>query len=495
MDQSDLGPGSADVLGILREKQKQCEHAANLALGALLEATVVPVKGPGSGIPSERDARTMISPGQTVPVIASFHNGSKQTIEIEDAELKVPEGFGVKTYKSNVRTLAPGEDFYANFQLTVGDNAPLTRPQWHRGNPERDSINTIDEPQYQTLPFPPPQLWVEVKYSVTSSGSKLAQLRPKHSDKLLEGRISAPVISEFTGEGGAKAKRAVAVVPAYSVMIEPGEQVIPVGGDETSVKVSVTSNVASSSAGRLHLVLPAGWRSEPEVLPVDVDRGEKQEFEFKLSPSTAQEARADIRAVLEARGKAFTEGYSLVAREDLDSFYYYQPADQRVSIVDVKVPKELKVGYIMGAGDDIPTVLRQIGIDVTLISADKLSSEDLSKYGTIVLGIRAYDTQKDLATNNKKLLDYVSAGGTLVVQYNAGVGDFNSGHFTPYPLQIGTQSCFRGRSADGCAGARRHRIPFSQRNHAEGFRGLGAGARPELRGSLGRAVQAAARFA
>ena len=132
----------------------------------------------------------------------------------------------------------------------------------------------------------------------------------------------------------------------------------------------------------------------------------------------------------------YSEGYSLVTREDLDSFYYYQPALQRISIVEVKVPKDLKVGYIMGAGDDIPTVLGQIGMKVTLIPAEKLAGEDLSQYQTIVLGIRAYDTQKDLAANNKKLLDFVYNGGTLVGQYETGVADFNKGKFTPYPAQL-----------------------------------------------------------
>jgi hypothetical protein len=104
--------------------------------------------------------------------------------------------------------------------------------------------------------------------------------------------------------------------------------------------------------------------------------------------------------------------------------------------VDVKVPHDLKIGYIMGAGDDIPTVLQQVGMNVSLISAEQLPSEDLSAYGTIVLGIRAYDTQKAVAANNKKLLDFVAAGGTLVVQYNAAVADFNSGHFTPYSTEL-----------------------------------------------------------
>ena len=221
-------------------------------------------------------------------------------------------------------------------------------------------------------------------------------------------------------------------------MLEPGEQIIPVGGTATGVKVSVTSNVAGVANGKLHLDLPSGWRSEPAELVVDFKhRGDKQYFDFKVFPFAEKEGRSEIHAALEARGSKFTEGYSLVTRDDLASFYYYQPAAQRVSVVDVKVPKGLKIAYIMGAGDDIPTVLQQIGLDVTMLSADKLSSEDLSQFGTIVLGIRAYDTQKEIATNNKKLLDYVSNGGTLVVQYNASVGEFNSGHFTPYSLQIG----------------------------------------------------------
>ncbi len=438
IEQTDLGPGKSQILSLLREKQEQCETAANLALNVSLLATVARPKGPESEIPREKDALTMISPGQTVPLIAKFHNGSKLFMEIRDAQLKTPPGFAVKSYKSTMRSLAPGEDYYANFQVTVETSAEYTRPYWHRNNPATDSVNIIDDPKFQTLPFPPPEFWVQVEYSAQSAGSKLSQLAPKHHDQTLDGRISVPVVAEFINDEGRPDKRPVAIVPAYSVMLEPGEQVIPVGGTESNVKVMVACNLAGSNTGKLHLDLPSGWRSEPAELPVEFkQRGEKQYFEFKVFPSAAKEGRSEIHAVLDARGTTFSEGYSLVSREDLASFYYYQPATQRVSIVDVKIPKDLKIGYIMGAGDDIPTLLQQIGLDVTLIPAEKLGSEDLSRYGTIVLGIRAYDTQKEVAANNKKLLDYVSAGGTLVVQYNAGVGDFNSGHFTPYPAQIG----------------------------------------------------------
>jgi len=203
------------------------------------------------------------------------------------------------------------------------------------------------------------------------------------------------------------------------------------------VTVGVSGNLTRETRGTLRLELPEGWRSEPAQFAVDFKhRGDKQDFQFKVFPARLQEGRATVRAVLDSENEKFSEGYTLVTREDLGSFYYYQPATQRVSIVDVVAPHDLKIGYVMGAGDDIPTVLKQAGMNVKLVPAEKLAGEDLSQYGTVVLGIRAYDTQKDIAGNNKKLLDFVSAGGTLVVQYNAGVADFNAGHFTPYPADL-----------------------------------------------------------
>jgi hypothetical protein len=203
------------------------------------------------------------------------------------------------------------------------------------------------------------------------------------------------------------------------------------------VKVAITSNLDGPAAGKLHLDVPPNWRVQPVELAAQFrQRNEKQEFEFSVVPASLEAGAAEIRAVLDSGGKTYSEGYTVVTREDLNTFYYYQPALQRVSIVDVRVPRDLKVGYIMGAGDDIPTVLTQIGMNVSLIPAEGLATADLSAYGTIVLGIRAYDTQKDVVANNKKLLDYVSAGGTLIVQYDTAVSDFNTGHFTPYPAQL-----------------------------------------------------------
>ncbi len=417
----------SDLQARLQKKIGQAGTALNDILGVTLAATVV-VRADTNGVTAkEADAMTTVSPGQEFLVAVDLHNGSKDRLFLDRLKLEVPEGWGTISDKTKREIIKPGENERALFRLRVPKDPRYTRPYWHRDDPETESLNHIDDENYVTLPFPPPLLRAHVEYSIASGTGISGQ-----SD------IDATVVTPFIADAGKESARPLAVVPAFSVELEPGTQVISThNGASSAVAVGVTSNLNREMRGVLRLDLPAGWRSEPAQFAVEfAHRAEKKDFQFKVFPAGLQEGRAKVRAVLEASGEKFSEGYTLVTREDLGSFYYYQPAVQRVSIVDVKAPHDLKIGYIMGAGDDIPTVLKQVGMDVTIIPADMLGSEILSGYGTIVLGIRAYDTQKDVATNNKKLLEFVQDGGTLVVQYNAGVGDFNNGHFTPYSAEL-----------------------------------------------------------
>ena len=422
----------ADLLARLEEKREQAETALNEALNVSLSATIISRVGAnGEAVKEaakrEADAINTVSPGQEFLVGVDFHNGSKERLFVDGLKVEVPAGWGTISDKTKRVAVKPGDDVRVVFRLTVPKDAAYTRPYWHRDDPEMESVNRIDEEKYVTLPFPPPVLRARVEYSIAAASSA-----PEKNG------IGATVVSTFVDDAGKERARPLAVVPAFSVALEPGTHVISThNGASSAVTVGVTSNLNREMPGVLRLELPQGWRSEPGQIAVKfAHRGEKQDFEFKVFPAGLEEGRAKVRAILEAGDGKFSEGYTLVAREDLGSFYYYQPAMQRVSIVDVKVPHDLKVGYIMGAGDDIPTVLEQIGMNVALLSPEKLAGEDLSGYATIVLGIRAYDTQKDVAANNKKLLDFVAAGGMLVVQYNSGVGDFNSGHFTPYSAEL-----------------------------------------------------------
>jgi hypothetical protein len=92
-----------------------------------------------------------------------------------------------------------------------------------------------------------------------------------------------------------------------------------------------------------------------------------------------------------------------------------------------------KIGYITGAGDNVPAALRQLGYDVELLSDERLATGDLSDCRAIVAGVRAYNTRDRLAGVKSRLMEYVKNGGTYIVQYSTAPVDSMIG---PYRINI-----------------------------------------------------------
>jgi LmbE family N-acetylglucosaminyl deacetylase len=406
-----------ELLGNLRLKQEQFQEAASLALGLTLSVEVAAAVAPNA------EEAFMAVPGQTFGVSVRVRNDGDQQINVLNIDLDLPEGWKSAATSGKIQTIAAGKEVTEQFRVTVPENAAYSRPYWHRNDPETEGLNIVDDARYATLAFPPSPLHAHLDYTAEELSSEL--------------RGVATVA--YKDSAGHEKRRALAVGPPFSIAIDPVSQVIPVGQKEPrTLKVQIRSGVSGSSSTIVKVTAPAGWQVSPTSQHASFAKsGEVKTCQFQIVPTAQKEGRFSIKASLEYQGKTYSEGYSVVTRDDLDTFYYYQPSIQKVSVVDVKVPGNLKIGYIMGAGDDIPEVLREVGLDVTMIPAEKIASEDLSRYATIVLGIRAYDTQKDVVTDNKKLLDFVSAGGTLLVQYETDIGNFNSGSLTPYPANLG----------------------------------------------------------
>ena len=405
-----------EVPTLLREKHDQCAHALDLALGASVEAVASP---------------SSISPGQKFKVKIRFHNSSDRTLVLNSVALGAAASWKVVADQesSQPKLVPPGGDVTKELSVAAPEQLDYSKPYWHRDDPATESVNIIDNSKYETLPFSPPQLYIRVNYS-TEKAHSATPAATIHTE------MQEPLLSAFRDDQGSARVWPTPIVPAFSVLVEPITQLARVDGNHAlPVKVRIQSKTGGD--GILRLQVPLKSRVEPEQISVHfADGGGSQEFNFQVLAPAAQESRATIRAVLSSDGKDFSEGYSLITREDLGAYYYFQPATQKLSFVSAALPANLRVGYIMGAGDEIPTSLEQLGLRIELIPPDTLAHTDLSRFSTIVLGIRAYDTQKEVVANNKRLLDYVHEGGTLVVQYNSGVGEFNGGKFKPFPAQI-----------------------------------------------------------
>ncbi|KAA5535344.1 PIG-L family deacetylase [Paenimyroides baculatum] len=116
--------------------------------------------------------------------------------------------------------------------------------------------------------------------------------------------------------------------------------------------------------------------------------------------------------------------------------YYTKPSETKIVSFNKSVLKKSKIGYIVGAGDEIPQVLKDVGYNVDFINLETVKADELSKYETIIVGIRAFNTESSLKTKNKLLFDYVKNGGTVIMQYQTN-GNLQTDEIAPYKLTIG----------------------------------------------------------
>lgn len=117
--------------------------------------------------------------------------------------------------------------------------------------------------------------------------------------------------------------------------------------------------------------------------------------------------------------------------------YYIKPSTTKVISFDNSQLKKQRIGYIMGAGDEIPQVLQNVGYQVDLIDLKMLKAEDLAQYETVIVGIRAFNTENELAVKNQLLFDYVKNGGVVVTQYQTNT-NLKTEKIAPYHLKLGS---------------------------------------------------------
>lgn len=202
--------------------------------------------------------------------------------------------------------------------------------------------------------------------------------------------------------------------------------VIPVGRTKYETAVVLRNLSKGLVAGRLRVTGQASvdFRLERE--------GEELRVPVRV-PVAAKVADYPLEAVAEIDGKEYSTEVRPITSTGLRTTYLRKPAKHLLRVVDVKVAFGLKVGYVMGSGDEVPEAIRQLGVPLELLSAEELASGDLSRFTTIMLGIRAYAAREDVKKHNTRLLDFVKRGGTLIVQYNTPEFDHNYG---PYPYTM-----------------------------------------------------------
>jgi len=230
--------------------------------------------------------------------------------------------------------------------------------------------------------------------------------------------------------------RPLTVVPPVAVNIA-GRAYVFADNQPKTVPVTLRAGRAGVK-GSLTLALPAGWLAEPAAIPFELAaKDAEQTVQFRVHPGPGAAAgKADLRATATVDGQAYSRGYQVIQYNHIPTQTLFPEAVAPLVKLDVK-RKGQQVGYLMGAGDDVPDALRQLGYTVSLLKTDDLTPDNLRRFDAVVLGIRAYNILDRLKTLQPTLLQYVENGGNLIVQYVVNRGTVLP-QIGPYPLTLST---------------------------------------------------------
>lgn len=384
-------------------KEQQIQTALAQALGIEFEALVEP-KNPTrtSGEYKAISTPVIFNAGNTFRVKTTFASANTNSVSVKEAKLLTPPGW-------RVSSLAAGR-----FNVTIPENAVPTSAFWVRDS-IRDGSYRITRADLLGEPVTPAPVQAMLTYSVLG----------------VEASVLTTVETSSISNSGIQLRHSVAVAPRVSVQFRPDMIAVPRGRSKYDVLVSVHNYVDGANEGSVALDLPSGWTAEQKSVNFAFQKYNEQ-AEIVFHVQAGQDLKVtDYRfgAVATSGGKAYRTSFVPVTESDFDTVYVEQPATLILRLVDVTLPR-VRVGYIVGTGDDVPDSLRLLGLDVDCLDQSALAIGDLSRYNTIVMGVRAYLAREDLKMYNWRLLEYVKNGGVLVVQYNT--EEFGDG-YGPFP--------------------------------------------------------------
>jgi hypothetical protein len=355
-------------------------------------------------------ATEAFTPGQSAAIKLEAINRSNVPVTLQ--EVRFPN-----TGESNKidATLPSNELVTKDLSYRIPDDAPYSQPYWLR-KPGSLGTFTVDDQKLIGLPENPPALPVEIVLQV-----KGQELRYLVDTKY---RTVDPVAGE--------ARNPVVISPPAFVNLPNSVFVFPTNQPKT-VSVRVTA-ATGAVKGELKLAAPQGWEVSPLSIPVDLKAaGAETVATFSVKPPN-QNGESTLRAIVSIDGRDYSHELVRISYPHIGVRTLMPPAQAKLVRVDIR-KKGDRIGYIPGAGDDVPESLKQIGYSVKMLGEPEITAKNLAQFSAVVLGIRAYNTQDRISNWLPELFAYVKNGGVAVAQYNT-LADLKTDQLGPYPLEI-----------------------------------------------------------
>jgi LmbE family N-acetylglucosaminyl deacetylase len=349
------------------------------------------------------------SPGSSVKVTVTAQLRRPATVTLTDVHVA---GRLVKVD----RALEVGRPVELPETVAVPMDARPSNPAWLELAPTA-GLYPVADPALAGIPEEPAPLQAELAFRF---GDQSVVVRRPVAFKWVD-----PVLGERY--------RRLEVLPAVTVNPQEGLLLFP---DAAARELKVTVRSVVGASGTLALEVPSGFTFTPKEVPLTLGAAGEVTVAFLVQPPK-EAATGTLRAVATVGGKRFTRGLRRIEYAHIPIQTWLPVAEVKLTRVDVLHARH-RIGYVSGPGDEVPGALRQVGYEVVPLSLAELREQPLGRFESIVFGVRAFNVEPGLAALHDKLMAYVEAGGTVVVQYNTTSWPSSGAPMLgPFPFAVG----------------------------------------------------------
>jgi LmbE family N-acetylglucosaminyl deacetylase len=356
-------------------------------------------------------AEYMAVPGNDVSITA-------QIITRNNCEVKLNSiSFFNQTDTTTAKSLKQNELLSFKHKEKLASTTPFSNPYWLN---EKHAIGMYAVTNKQLIGKPENDAFAKVTFDVNIYDLNL--------------KIERGLVYKYTDPVKGEVYRPFEILPPATINIS--DKVFVFSSDSPKdITFTVKANAANVS-GSVQLKVPEGWIVQIKNPDFKlVANGDEAIVEATVTPKK-NSMDGKLQAMLNIGGATYTKSIKRIEYDHIPYQFILSDAEAGLVHVDLKKTGNV-IGYIPGAGDDVPACLKQIGYEVTILTDELLAKENLAKYNCIVTGVRAYNTNERLQIYYTKLMDYVKNGGNLVVQYNTNsrIGTVGT-KVGPYPFTI-----------------------------------------------------------
>jgi LmbE family N-acetylglucosaminyl deacetylase len=403
--------GAANVAfcgGVGGDLGTSAETALQRATSALLAA---------SGVLIEATApRELVAVGDTIPVTVAVYNQGPAPLTLLSASAGMQYGTGAR---SSGAPLEVPRDSVA--RVTLGVLAQAASAPWWLSIGRRGDVFAMP-----AMPLP-----------MAIGEDRLADSYARVALRIAGVPVTVdagPIVHRFADPARGEQRRPLAAVPPIEITLDGEVQYARSGvALDRLFDVHVSSATPTPRSVSVTLTLPAGLRADSVVRRAALDSFGTATLSFRVR-GTLPAGRHTLSAMATSEGQDFAIGYLPIAYEHIRPLRYYRQAVALIESVDAALPRETRIAYVRGVGDNVAPMLAQLGMQVKLVTPEELERFDLSGYGAVVIGPRAFAASPGLAAQAKRLQDYARTGGTVVVQY--GQAEIQAPGILPYPVTL-----------------------------------------------------------